>query len=524
MYANTSGGEGNISSAEWGTVGGGFSNLDSAANSVIGGGSQNIIYAGANTEGSVIAGGDRNWIYHNNSFIGGGFLNRILGAATVIGGGNNNHTSAYGSAVIGGGDNNYAWGYQSFIGGGYSNTVGHQSFVGGGGNNTINGDFGVIGGGDNNSIPNNLATRATIGGGHMNTAGNNYSTISGGSTNSASADFTTVGGGNNNSASGTNASILGGESNIASATHATVGGGANNTASGVYSNVVGGSGNTADGDHAFIGGGSGNSVAHEGLFGAIGGGSNNRVYGYSFIGSGENNFTSSYDFIGAGSNNSVGSFYSSILGGLNNNIPEHGDYSTIAGGNNLRLWGVHNFGFNGDASSNLTDIFVPNIAYFGNVDLWLGNVDGTAREMRFYSPNTSYTYGGSKYSSFKAQSQDANITYTFPASAPSVNQSLTASAVSGSNVTLAWSSTPKYSTGSVASADGGTTIPNDIAIIRLTSGATAAFSYTLPSGAEGQLLYIYNNSGYQANNAAANIPDGSTYTFVYINSGWRRAQ
>lgn len=53
---------------------------------------------------------------------------------------------------------------------------------------------------------------------------------------------------------------------------------------------------------------------------------------------------------------------------------------------------------------------------------------------------------GTDYSSFKAGTQSGNLNYTLPVTAPTTNQVLTASAVSGSDVTLSWSNASVTST------------------------------------------------------------------------------
>lgn len=55
-------------------------------------------------------------------------------------------------------------------------------------------------------------------------------------------------------------------------------------------------------------------------------------------------------------------------------------------------------------------------------------------ELRFAEP----TAGGSNYSAFKAGTQGNDITYTLPAATPGTNDVLTATAVSGNDVTLGW--------------------------------------------------------------------------------------
>ncbi|MCE2503220.1 MAG: hypothetical protein J4G05_04065, partial [Chlorobi bacterium] len=98
--------------------------------------------------------------------------------------------------------------------------------------------------------------------------------------------------------------------------------------------------------------------------------------------------------------------------------------------------GDNSFGFNGDSATTptRTEISAHNqTAYFGNVDLWIGNVDSVPRELRFYvSNNGNFTYSGSTpplYVGFKApQALDSTRTtstlYTLPTDFPSANGAL----------------------------------------------------------------------------------------------------
>ncbi|MDP4233825.1 MAG: hypothetical protein Q8913_10740 [Bacteroidota bacterium] len=136
---------------------------------------------------------------------------------------------------------------------------------------------------------------------------------------------------------------------------------------------------------------------------------------------------------------------SAIGGGHDNTV--RGSHSVIPGGANLTI-GAASFGFNGDISNagTITDISSTgagwtNVGYFGNVNLIVGNVDGTARAIRFYEPNTNHLYGGAHYSSFRAAAQPGDILYTLPDTLPLPGEFLRAAIVTGDNVTLKWAPT-----------------------------------------------------------------------------------
>jgi hypothetical protein len=59
-----------------------------------------------------------------------------------------------------------------------------------------------------------------------------------------------------------------------------------------------------------------------------------------------------------------------------------------------------------------------------------------------------------------------------------------------------------------------------------TLDASAGATITMPTGTNGQFLYIYNNSGNSATCAAPifSIPNGATWGFVYANSTWQHIQ
>src|SRR5262249_15780909 len=137
--------------------------------------------------------------------------------------------------------------------------------------------------------------------------------------------------------------------------------------------VAGGSTNFAY-DDASIGGGAGNIA---GLYSSIGGGTGNYASG-------------DYATIAGGEENQSYAFYTTIGGGFDNILQGLG--SAIPGGGGLNL-GPYSFGFNGDINyySTFTHTDLTNdtgVGYFGNVNVLIGNVDSTARQLRFYGPNT----------------------------------------------------------------------------------------------------------------------------------------
>jgi hypothetical protein len=382
--------------------------------------------AGATTLWNVVAGGAANTALPSATLAGyasiiGGEGNKVTGTWSTIGGGDTNliHQGLY--SVIGGGLANHDTGSYSFIGGGKSNSIkADEATIGGGSYNYI--DWlaygGVIAGGDSNSIlgNGNDTKRDFIGAGVSNKI------IAGSGLEGSESGHSVIGGGKFNRIYEGPSFIGGGESNIVGQE---------------WASVVGGNKNTDSADFGFIGGGSKNRVIAEDLSyihfthgvnddtdGVAGGKS-------SIVGGGLNSTTASFDFIG---------------GGYRNSAPE--DFATIPGGTDLRL-GAFSFGFNGDSAKltpSITDLSgsgaaFRHIAYFGDVNLLIGNVDNKSRELQFYSPNSSLSYAGAHYSAFKADAQSTNITYTLPPTQPSTNQVLAATSITGSGpyqVQLGW--------------------------------------------------------------------------------------
>jgi hypothetical protein len=271
--------------------------------------------------------------------------------------------------------------------------LGHNS-------NSVSGMYGgTIGGGGDAGHSNNVYREfGTISGGRANYAGQ-YATVGGGEYNEATNAYATVGGGYENVASSTNSAIAGGYSNWARSNGAFIGGGEDNTARGNLSVITGGYNNKTFSGASTIGGGEWNTTDNTGA--TVAGGSNNYADGYaSAIGGGEYNYASG--------------LHSAVMGGYNNSA--YGHYSAIAGGRYLRLGG-YSSGFNADQTDQLTDLSsMSGISYFGNTNILIGNVDNSARALRFYEANSALDYSGANYTSFKAPNLSTNVEYTLPPS------------------------------------------------------------------------------------------------------------
>ncbi len=409
QYATVGGGRENEAQAEYSTVGGGRKNEAQAEYSTVGGGRENE----AQAEYSTVGGGYQNEAQANYSTVGGGYQNEAQANYSTVGGGYQNEAQANYSTV-GGGYYNDAQEYYSTVGGGsYNKAQEYYSTVGGGYQNEAREYSSTVGGGYQNEAQ---AEYSTVGGGRLNEAQEQYSTVGGGRENEAQEQYSSVGGGYQNEAQEQYSSVGGGRFNQAQASYSTVGGGYYNQAQASYTTVGGGYWNEARASSSTVGGGYWNEAQ------------------------------ASYSTVGGGYYNETQASYSTVGGGYYNQA--QGTASAIPGGRYLRV-GSHSFGYNGynvTSSPSTTDLSsFSNIAYLGNVDLWIGNVDNTPRQLRFYVGNNgNFTYSGSTaplYVGFKApQSLDSTRTtstlYTLPTDFPSANGALLSSSTTG---TLSWS-------------------------------------------------------------------------------------
>ena len=254
-----------------------------------------------------------------------------------------------------------------------------------------------------------------------------------------------------------------------------------------------GSANVVDSVGGTIGGGFDNVV--QGQIATVGGGINNRVSGrVSTVAGGESN-------VASGSGSTVG-------GGVSNE--SSGRLSVIPGGQNLTV-GSYSFGFNGDddltRSTNVSGS--QEIAYFGNVDLWLGNVDTAARELRFYAPNADPTLATGFYSAFKAGAQKVpSITYTLPVTPPSYPGGVLRAGTAGPSPSLEWGSPDTYHHTN-QTANYTMTEANSIVGV---SQSTAAITVTLPATANlevGKTVIIKDEAGNAGTLTITIVPDNA---------------
>ena len=187
---------------------------------------------------------------------------------------------------------------------------------------------------------------------------------------------------------------------------------------------------------------------------------------YNFIGAGYDNFIELTESCGivVGSDNIITSSDTrtpvfrkdscAILGGYFNKIDTNPSdsasifgLSSILGGMALYV-GARTVGFqlsqtpaitNNPPDPTYTDLTAySDLFYCGNADLWIGNVDNTARKLKLFEPNTDVDFSSAHYSSLESQAQSANIEYKMPAAAGSVGQVLKIQGVAGTVVTLEW--------------------------------------------------------------------------------------
>jgi hypothetical protein len=183
---------------------------------------------------------------------------------------------------------------------------------------------------------------------------------------------------------------------------------------------------------------------------AIGGGARNFVgdstevaeyHGQVIAGGGKNKAKRTYSAVGGGRYNYALGQYSTVSGGYKNvTVDEDNSYSAIPGGSWLKV-GRNSFGYSGSTRDNsYTDVSAQTqIAVFNDVNMLIANTDGTARQIRFYETNTdTANFGTADYTSFRADTQTANINYSLPPSIGFAGSILTTDAQSGTNADLKW--------------------------------------------------------------------------------------
>ena len=292
-------------------------------------------------------------------------------------------------------------------------------------------------------------------------------------------------------------------------------------------NVIAGGGNFTfpnwvAGNYATVGGGldnaaytggtvAGGSANFANEFGTISGGTENGANQGAVVGGGSGNFANPFwTTIGGGFGNNINNatgdiagWYSAIGGGVSNDI--QGPGSAIPGGGYLTL-GKFSFGFNGDSLESVGRITgvagLSGIAYFGNVNMMIGNVDSVARQLQFFGPNTDDNYGsGAKYTAFRAPLMDSDVLYTLPKAQGATNSVLT----NDGTGQLAWDTLPpeRDTTEWLLDGNHGTAPPTNFL------GTTDSNSLELHIFDSGSSIYGAKRvMRYEVNDTSANILGG----------------
>lgn len=99
--------------------------------------------------------------------------------------------------------------------------------------------------------------------------------------------------------------------------------------------------------------------------------------------------------------------------------------------------GDNSFGFNGSTTNTMVDFSGQDTtALFNDVDLSVGNTDGSAQVLRFYENNSSFNYAGTNFTGLRSASiTTVNTIYTLPDSGPTANGQALISTAGG---TMSW--------------------------------------------------------------------------------------
>jgi len=234
--------------------------------------------------------------------------------------------------------------------------------------------------------------------------------------------------------------------------------------------------------------------------GATAFGAASQAVGFNSVAMGDNSTAWSDDAVAIGSNTSATGFASTAFGA---NTSTTGSNGTVMG-KNLTV-GLSSFGFNGSTTNTVVDVStMNNVAYFGDVNVIIGNDDNSARALRFYGSNNTSNLSGAHYSSFKAGTQAANISYVLPLSQGAANSLLT----NDGSGNMSWSS---LSTLNIPTGSG---TANNLTVWNSTTGLGASSNLYYSSNSLG----IGNSSPAQALDVTGNanvtgtITAGSTLT------------
>ncbi|MFN8360084.1 MAG: hypothetical protein U0264_09240 [Candidatus Kapaibacterium sp.] len=406
---------------------------------------------------------------------------------TSLKGGDKTLANAFGAPnFVGGGDVNSASAlnvnnYNAILGGKGNVVNALYASIGGGFTNRVLAANGTVAGGNTNTVS---ATYGFIGSGQLNNVTGAHGSIAGGFTNKVQAGWGAIAGGSTNTVNGGNGFIGGGYSNSISDYYSTIGGGKDNTISGQFGFIGGGSINVVSGNYAVIGGGNSHVVSAN--YGVIAGGNDNSVIGV-------------YGGILGGNSNSAAGQYGTVLGGWNNSAA--GNYSVVLGGSGLTFTAdaANSIGYLKYTASRSMSISTPNVAVFGNTDLWLASNDGTTRALKLFSNNLNaagaYPSTIAKNVALKApDALVADYTLVLPPSAGASGQVL----ATNGNGELSWV-TP--SAGGSAGGDLSGSYPNpSIASAAVTSAKIADANVTMAklaqAGATSGQVIKWNGSAW----------------------------
>ncbi|MCC7439402.1 MAG: hypothetical protein IT211_12990 [Armatimonadetes bacterium] len=254
---------------------------------------------------------------------------------------------------------------------------------------------------------------------------------------------------------------------VVSGTNNQAGDNAGTTSDKPYATVIGGSGSIASGSYSTAMGynaiASGDSATAIGSH-TVASGQNSFASGYQSVASGwlatamgDSTVASAYAATAFGSRTIASGFYSTAMGLA---TTASGNFSTAMGvgtvvagdlsigtgfGLTLDASADRSFGFHANNSIGTLPMTIstPDVAIFGNADLWLANNDGAASELRFFEDyNTAGAFPNTaNYTAFKAQTQTGDITYTLPAANGTAGQVLTIASSptpTGVAATLQW--------------------------------------------------------------------------------------
>ncbi len=243
-------------------------------------------------------------------------------------------------------------------------------------------------------------------------------------------------------------------------------------------------------------------------------GSGTTAYGLNSLATGDASVANGYASTAMGSTTIANGLYSMATGFKTTTTD---NYSFVAG-RSVKV-GLESFGFNGSTTGTTIDMSsMNNIAYFGDVDLIIGNDDNVARGIKFCTANGSSIVSSTKSTTIKAGAQTADVTLTLPTEQGAAGSVLT----NNGSGALSWNTNPVAAYATVA-AGATITIPNSTTVVKITddTDSTSVNTVTMPSASNGTIIYIYNNDT-EATTGDISLPAASMGVYVYVD-GWKKA-